>query len=281
MKKIRLLAALAILIIAMAFALSACGATPTIEISDDGFWVINGEKTDVSALGTKGDKGDTGDKGEKGDKGDKGDTGPQGETGLQGPQGETGPQGPQGETGLQGPQGETGPQGPQGGSTPQGPQGSLVTTNLEYKTNSDMQSYAITGIGTATGVDIVIPASINGIPVTAIAENAFMDCSGMKSITIPDSVTSIGDRAFYDCTSLESVIIGNSVETIDSHAFYDCTRLESVYYSDTGSEWYEISISSTGNHYLKNAARYYYSATQPTEPGNYWYYNNGVIKVWE
>lgn len=37
------------------------GATPTIEISDDGYWIINGEKTDVSAKGEKGDKGDKGD----------------------------------------------------------------------------------------------------------------------------------------------------------------------------------------------------------------------------
>ena len=40
--------------------LVSCGATPTIEISDDGYWVINGEKTDVLAKGEKGDKGDTG-----------------------------------------------------------------------------------------------------------------------------------------------------------------------------------------------------------------------------
>lgn len=36
------------------------GKTPTVEISEDGYWVINGVKTDVKAQGEKGDKGDTG-----------------------------------------------------------------------------------------------------------------------------------------------------------------------------------------------------------------------------
>ena len=32
-----------------------------------------------------------------------------------------------------------------------------------------------------------------------IADGAFFDCSGLVSITIPNSVTSIGDEAFHEC----------------------------------------------------------------------------------
>ena len=49
MKKIITILALILVLI---FALTACGKdglTPTIEISEDGYWVINGEKTDVKA----------------------------------------------------------------------------------------------------------------------------------------------------------------------------------------------------------------------------------------
>ena len=42
------------------------GKTPTIEISDDGYWVINGEKSRVLAQGIKGDKGDQGEPGKDG-----------------------------------------------------------------------------------------------------------------------------------------------------------------------------------------------------------------------
>ncbi len=61
-----------------------------------------------------------------------------------------------------------------------------------------------------------------------IAAGCFFGCSGLTSVTIPNSVTSIGDEAFYGCTSLTSVTIGNSVTSIGGCAFYNCSRLTSV-----------------------------------------------------
>ena len=78
----------AILIISLVFALASCNKA-SIEISDDGYIVVNGEKTEIKAQGEKGDKGDTGPQGEQGEKGDKGDTGAQGTQGAQGEQGKS------------------------------------------------------------------------------------------------------------------------------------------------------------------------------------------------
>ena len=80
--------------------------------------------------------------------------------------------------------------------------------------------------------DIVIPESItyNGskYSVTSIGDWAFSFCSGLTSVTIPNSVTIIGRYAFDGCISLTSVTIPNSVTSIGYYAFYDCCSLTSI-----------------------------------------------------
>ncbi len=57
---------------------------------------------------------------------------------------------------------------------------------------------------------------------------AFSDCTGLTSVTIPNSVTSIGIYAFYDCTSLTSITIPNSVTNIGNFVFGFCESLTSI-----------------------------------------------------
>jgi len=64
--------------------------------------------------------------------------------------------------------------------------------------------------------------------VTSIGNYAFYNCSGLTSVTIPNSVTSIGGGAFYNCSGLTSVTIPNGVTSIGGGAFYNCSGLTSV-----------------------------------------------------
>ena len=71
---------------------------------------------------------------------------------------------------------------------------------------------------------ITIPNS-----VTSIGTNTFNGCSGLTSITIPNSVTSIEDYAFFGCSSLTSIYLPSSVKSIANNAFANCSELLDVY----------------------------------------------------
>jgi BspA type Leucine rich repeat region (6 copies) len=95
-----------------------------------------------------------------------------------------------------------------------------------FTTNSG--AITITGYNPAAGLNVVIPASTNGYPVTAIGTDAFDGLATITNVTIPDSVTSIGDYAFENCHVLTSVTIPNSVTSIGQEAFVYCFGLTSV-----------------------------------------------------
>ena len=107
------------------------------------------------------------------------------------------------------------------------------TEGLSYILNEDESGYTVSGIGTATDTDIVIPSEYNGLPVTGIGSWAFYACASLTSIAIPDSVTSIGYGAFESCASLTSVTMGNGVTTIGSYAFAYCDSLISIVIPDS------------------------------------------------
>ncbi len=78
-------------------------------------------------------------------------------------------------------------------------------------------------VGTAETV--IIPDSIEGLPVTELSNNAFADCRQLKSVTIPDSITKVGNYLFYNCSSLVSVSLGNDITSISDGMFSNCTSL--------------------------------------------------------
>ena len=102
------------------------------------------------------------------------------------------------------------------------------TVNIPSAVTYNNNTYSVTAIGNYAFIvctsltSVTIPNSI-----TSIGQGAFFGCSGLTSISIPNSVTSIGAEAFRSC-SFVSVTIPNSVTSIGSHAFITCRNLTSV-----------------------------------------------------
>ncbi len=104
----------------------------------------------------------------------------------------------------------------------------FTVDGLRYSVNNDNTTVTVAGYssGSEPTGDLTIPESVTygGIsyPVTSIGDEAFYDCSGLTSVTIPNSVISIGRMAFGACSGLTSVTIPNSVTSIGGQAFSFC-----------------------------------------------------------
>ena len=109
--------------------------------------------------------------------------------------------------------------------------------------------YSVTSIGSEAFLDCTGLTSIS-IPnsVTSIGKWAFYYCTGLTTVTIGCDVTSIGGFAFNRCTSLSSVTIPNSVTSIGSSAFWDCSNLTSVtIYAPSLTEYGNVAFNDNGS----------------------------------
>lgn len=195
MRRIKI-AALMLCLAMLSVCFFACADTPTIEISDDGYWIINGEKTDVKAEGVDGKDGVDG----------------QGGTAENPYELDFYPQ----------------DDGTYAVATGKAELLSKIEIPATYK-GKPVTAIKGNGFSGCTNLaSITIPDS-----VTSIGDDAFSACSSLMSIVIPDSVTSIGDAAFFRCSSLTSIIIPDGVTSIGKGAFNGCISLTSIEIPDS------------------------------------------------
>ncbi|KAA6301056.1 MAG: hypothetical protein EZS26_002772, partial [Candidatus Ordinivivax streblomastigis] len=84
--------------------------------------------------------------------------------------------------------------------------------------------------------------------VTSIGDQAFYNCPGLTSITIPNSITSIGNYAFSGCSGLTGILaIPNSVTSIGSSAFSGCGLTNVILEDGTTTLSFGTSYSSSAN----------------------------------
>ena len=127
------------------------------------------------------------------------------------------------------------------------------TVEVTYYVNNNNNDVYVSG-------DLVIPSTITcnntTYSVTSIGYHAFLCCSDLITVSIPNSVTSIGEFAFESCDKLTSVNIPNSVTSIERGVFRDCRGLTSITIPN--------SVTSIGEF----AFEYCYSLTSVTIPNS-------------
>ena len=106
---------------------------------------------------------------------------------------------------------------------------SFEVDGINY-TIGENNTVSLSSINKKYSGNIEIPQQVtyNGkkYDVTSIGNSAFSNCTGLTSVTIPNTVISIGNSAFENCNGLTSITIPNSVTSVGSNAF-------------AGTAWYD------------------------------------------
>ena len=135
---------------------------------------------------------------------------------------------------------------------------------IRYDVTSSVSPYTVEVVSRQGGYagEITIPTKVRYYntsthgycyyEVTSIGEDAFLDCTGLTSISIPNSVTEIGDYAFAGCSGLTAVTIPQSVDSIGGGAFKQCPALTSI----TCERETPCVLSSTESDYTRNINLY-------------------------
>ena len=122
--------------------------------------------------------------------------------------------------------------------------------------------------------DIVVPDTIESLPVTEIDSGAFSPkyadrdnpyinslCAEIESVTLPDTVRIIGKNAFENCKKLQYINMPEELEGIEEKAFLNCSSLNEPDLLNNGVE-YIGSFALGGTKFKKLSIGSLYDSTR-------------------
>ena len=112
-------------------------------------------------------------------------------------------------------------------------------TNVTFEEGTD---YIHGGLFAGSGLkSITIPDTVTGI-----GSYAFANCASLETVTMPASLTSIGDYGFSYCTSLKSFALPEGITSIGAYTFANCSQLTNVTFEGN-------ALTSLGTYGFANA----------------------------
>lgn len=87
----------------------------------------------------------------------------------------------------------------------------IKSVGLEFTLSDDEKSYSLSGIGTCTDEYINVPDTYEGLPVTAVSDEAFKSNESIKGVTLSKNTVEIGARAFFGCKYIKNMEMPESL----------------------------------------------------------------------
>ena len=109
--------------------------------------------------------------------------------------------------------------------------------NFTYTEGAD--GLYITGYNGELPTDLVFPSQLNGKTVVGITD-FWVDGTGVKTVTIPDTIQKTYGLNFFGWESLETVNMGAGVQNINCDMFGDCFALKAVNVSPNNPSYCSI-----------------------------------------
>ena len=84
--------------------------------------------------------------------------------------------------------------------------------------------------------DVLIPQTVSFsdtvYTVVGIESYAFKSCSGLQSVTIPETVRLLGEECFYGCVNMDAISLPESLKRIEQRALWGCRKLSELLIPD-------------------------------------------------
>ena len=114
---------------------------------------------------------------------------------------------------------------------PSAPDGETGENNVPLGLHYAVEEGSVVIMGyEGTVPTLVIPAEIEGFPVTRIENGAFAQRDALTSVVLPDSITQIGKWVFEGCDSLTSVTMPEGPCVLEGNPFCDCPKMNLTSY---------------------------------------------------
>ncbi|MBO5261665.1 MAG: leucine-rich repeat protein [Clostridia bacterium] len=128
-------------------------------------------------------------------------------------------------------------------------EGEEGSAGLEYRLSKDGTFYILTGIGTCTDRNVVIPNMYKGKPVRIIDDSVFEINEQIVSVKIGDNVE-LMFAPFVKCPNLISVTFGKGLAVLPSYAFDMCYNILEIYnfsqleITKDSEKWFTLTMNA-------------------------------------